>query len=80
MAARKSPPFHVSPSIIARYFFHDCERFLYYSSVSPEQQRKKLGLPRSLAFDHSLAGRAPFCRAAINGRRRFSKVRSGVVW
>lgn len=49
--ARKSPPFRTSPSVIARYFFHDCERFLYFSSVAPEQ-RKRLGIPKP-AFDHS---------------------------
>ena len=51
MAGRKTAPFRTSPSAIARYFFHDCERFLYFSSVTPEE-RKKLGLPRP-AFDHS---------------------------
>jgi DNA replication ATP-dependent helicase Dna2 len=51
MGTRKAPPFRISPSAIARYFFHDCERFLYYSSVTPEE-RKKLGLPRP-RFDHS---------------------------
>src|ERR1700730_12043978 len=50
MAARQ-PPFRTSPSTIARYFFHDCERFLYFSSASP-QQRKKEGLPDA-KFDHS---------------------------
>jgi hypothetical protein len=49
--ARKAPPFRTSPSVIARYFFHDCERFLYYSSVAPDQ-RKRLGIPKP-AFDHS---------------------------
>ncbi len=49
--ARKAPPFRTSPSVISRYFFHDCERFLYFSSVAPEQ-RKRLGIPKP-AFDHS---------------------------
>ncbi len=49
--ARKAPPFRTSPSVIARYFFHDCERFLYFSSVAPDQ-RKRLGIPKP-AFDHS---------------------------
>src|SRR5438270_377098 len=26
-------PFRTNPSTIARYFFHDCERFLWYSSA-----------------------------------------------
>src|SRR5262245_52191992 len=47
----RQPPFRTSPSTIARYFFHDCERFLYFSSASP-QQRKKEGLPEA-QFDHS---------------------------
>jgi hypothetical protein len=28
MSATPTPPFRVSPSTIARYFFHDCERLL----------------------------------------------------
>jgi DNA replication ATP-dependent helicase Dna2 len=39
-----TPPFRTSPSTIARYFFHDCERFLYYSSADP-RERKRQGLP-----------------------------------
>jgi hypothetical protein len=46
-----APPFRTSPSTIARYFFHDCERFLYYSSADPGQ-RKKDGIPEP-AFGHS---------------------------
>ena len=45
------PPFRTNPSAIARYFFHDCERFLYYSSADPKQ-RKRLGIPER-EFDHS---------------------------
>src|SRR5437660_8562906 len=37
-------PFRTSPSTIARYFFHDCERFLYYSSADP-RERQRQGLP-----------------------------------
>ena len=47
--AVKTPPFRTNPSTIARYFFHDCERFLYYSAASP-QQRKREGIP-SPEFD-----------------------------
>ncbi len=46
-----APPFRTNPSAIARYFFHDCERFLYYTSADPKQ-RKRLGTP-SPAFDSS---------------------------
>ena len=51
MKSRRAPPFRTNPSAIARYFFHDCERFFYYSSATPEQ-RKKEGLPTP-EFDHS---------------------------
>ncbi len=44
-------PFRTNPSTIARYFFHDCERFLYYSAASPEQRARE-GLPTP-DFDHS---------------------------
>jgi predicted RecB family nuclease len=46
-----TPPFRTNPSTIARYFFHDCERFLYYSSADPKQ-RKREGIPEP-EFDHS---------------------------
>ena len=44
-------PFRTSPSAIARYFFHDCERFLRYQAAGPELQRKEGIPPRE--FDHS---------------------------
>src|SRR5271166_713801 len=46
-----APPFRTNPSAIARYFFHDCERFLYYTSADPKK-RKQEGIPVP-AFDHS---------------------------
>jgi DNA replication ATP-dependent helicase Dna2 len=46
-----NPPFRISPSTVARYFYHDCERFLYFSAVTPEERRRQ-GLPRP-AFDRS---------------------------
>jgi hypothetical protein len=49
--AKKPPPFRTNPSTVARYFFHDCERFLYFSAASPEQ-RKREGLPDP-AFERS---------------------------
>jgi hypothetical protein len=45
------PPFRTSPSTIARYFFHDCERFLYFSSADPKERRRQ-GIPAP-AFDRS---------------------------
>ena len=46
-----APPFHISPSTIARYFFHDCERFLYYTSATPSE-RKRQDIPKP-AFENS---------------------------
>jgi hypothetical protein len=45
------PPFRTNPSDIARYFFHDCERFLYYTAATPPERRRQ-GLPKP-DFDHS---------------------------
>ncbi|QQS52903.1 MAG: AAA family ATPase [Candidatus Competibacteraceae bacterium] len=39
------PPFRMSPSRIARYFFHDCERFLRFSAT-PDPNRKAEGVPQ----------------------------------
>ena len=52
-------PFRTSPSAIARYFFHDCERFLRYSAAGPDLQRKE-GIP-AREFDHS-----PLIRALLD--------------
>jgi len=46
-----APPFRTNPSAIARYFFHDCERFLYYTAADPAL-RKSHGIPKP-EFDHS---------------------------
>jgi hypothetical protein len=51
MPAAPGSPFRTNPSTIARYFFHDCERFLYYSSADPEQRRRE-GIPAP-EFEHS---------------------------
>ena len=51
-------PFRTSPSAIARYFFHDCERFLRYHSASPATRAAE-GLPAP-QFDHS-----PLLRAIL---------------
>ena len=57
-------PFRTSPSAIARYFFHDCERFLRFLAASAEMRRKE-GLPE-VEFDHS-----PLIRAILD---------SGYAW
>jgi hypothetical protein len=44
-------PFRVSPSTVARYFFHDCERFLRFQAT-PRAQRKTVGIPTP-AYDTS---------------------------
>jgi hypothetical protein len=46
-----APPFRTNPSAVARYFFHDCERFLYYTAADPAL-RKSHGIPKP-EFDHS---------------------------
>ena len=56
--------FRTSPSAIARYFFHDCERFLRFLAASAELRRKE-GLPE-VEFDHS-----PLIRALLD---------SGYAW
>ena len=38
-------PFHLSPSYIARYFYHECERYLCYHAT-PSQVRAAQGIPR----------------------------------
>src|SRR5438552_8844761 len=43
-ASASSAPFRVSPSMLARYFFHNCERFLRYSAT-PKEQRAAQAVP-----------------------------------
>jgi hypothetical protein len=38
------PRFNLSPSLIGRFFYHDCERHLRYHAT-PEQERVKAGIP-----------------------------------
>jgi hypothetical protein len=51
MSESPAPPFRVSPSTIARYFFHDCERFLRYTAATPQLRRRE-GIPAP-DFDQS---------------------------
>jgi hypothetical protein len=66
MSATPAPPFRVSPSTIARYFFHDCERFLHYSAATPEQRRRE-GIPTP-EFDQS-----PLVEAILASGYRWEK-------
>ena len=45
------PQFYLSPSRIARYFFHECERYLRYHAT-PKDRRKADGVP-DIAWDTS---------------------------
>lgn len=49
----KSPttPFRISPSAIARFFFHDCERFLRFTAASAERRAEE-NIPKR-EFDSS---------------------------
>ncbi len=51
MSRNAAPPFRTNPSAIARYFFHDCERFLHFSAATPQQRRAE-GIPTP-EFDQS---------------------------
>ena len=50
-AAGVTAPKLISPSRIARYFFHECPRYLRYSST-PKEQLAEEGVPEP-PFDHS---------------------------
>jgi len=43
--------FNLSPSLIGRFFYHDCERYLRYHAT-PEQERENVGIP-AVAADRS---------------------------
>src|SRR5215472_5649060 len=60
------PPFRTNPSAIARYFFHDCERFLYYSAAEPKQRQRE-GLPEP-EFAHS-----PLVAAVLDSGYRWER-------
>ena len=47
LAGRYNTPFGVSPSLVARYFSHDCERFLRFRATRRPAQN---GVP-SRAFE-----------------------------
>jgi hypothetical protein len=49
--APQAEPFRVSPSLVSRYFFLECERFLRFRAASPARGRVE-GLPQA-DFDHS---------------------------
>ncbi|WP_054847899.1 hypothetical protein [Methanoculleus chikugoensis] len=51
------PRFNLSPSLIGRFFYHDCERHLRYHATPPEQERAGAGIPAA-AIDTSPVTRA----------------------
>ena len=61
-----SRPRRVSPSDVARYFFHDCERFLRYR-VSTKAERISANIP-DRDFDHS-----PLMRAIMESGNRWEE-------
>lgn len=80
------PQFYLSPSRIARYFYHECERYLRYHAT-PKDRRKADGVP-DIAWDTSpvraaiLEGGFTWEREIIekrlNGRVRVAKGRGKV--
>ncbi|NLM28828.1 MAG: ATP-dependent helicase, partial [Methanomicrobiales archaeon] len=50
------PRFNLSPSLIGRFFYHDCERYLRYHAT-PEQERERSGIPVTV-MDQSPTTRA----------------------
>lgn len=52
------PRFRTSPSSIARYFFHDCERYLWFRAAHPDLRQQE-GIPES-EFEHSPVRQAMF--------------------
>ncbi len=60
------PRFNLSPSLIGRFFYHDCERYLRYHAT-PEQEREKAGIP-PVATD-----RSPVTRALLDAGIRWEE-------
>ena|GEM_PF-5268478 len=48
------PKFTVSPSRIARYYFHECDRYLRYTST-PKERRAEEGVPARRAHRSAIA-------------------------
>ena len=48
------PKFTVSPSRIARYYFHECGRYLRYTST-PKERRDEEGVPAGQAHRSAIA-------------------------
>ncbi len=59
-SGRRAPPKLISPSRIARYFFHECRRYLRYSGT-PKELWESEGIPEP-PFDHS-----PVTQAILEG-------------
>jgi hypothetical protein len=50
------PPYFLSPHRVARYYFHECDRYLRYTAT-PKAQRADEGVPPH-ELDHSLLTKA----------------------
>ncbi|MCM2466206.1 bifunctional RecB family nuclease/DEAD/DEAH box helicase [Methanoculleus oceani] len=60
------PRFNLSPSLIGRFFYHDCERYLRYHAT-PEQEREKAGIPAVTI------ARSPVTRALLEAGIRWEE-------
>jgi hypothetical protein len=58
--------FNLSPSLIGRFFYHDCERYLRYHAT-PEQERENAGIPAVTA------DRSPTTRALLDAGIRWEE-------
>ncbi len=71
-------PFRTSPSAVARYFFHDCERFFRFSASSSDQ-RKRENVPE-MEFNQSPLMKAIFESGYLLLRMRPSLVLHLKAW
>jgi DNA replication ATP-dependent helicase Dna2 len=66
MTKASDVPFHVTPTLVARYFFQDCERYLRYRAAGRDE-RARSGIPNR-QFDHS-----PLMRAVLESGSRWEE-------
>lgn len=70
--------FQTSPSAIARYFFHDCERHLWLRAASPELLQQA-GIPEA-EFEHSAVTRAMMESGCRWEQTVLEQLLTGPVW